>query len=86
MTVVSEIVSPGGFVSTQNGRANTGPTLPAPSIARTEKMTGPFASVASVCGDVHGLNAAGLTLHWKVEPGSSDKNSNVGVLSALTPW
>ena len=56
-----------------------GPTLPAPSRARTEKVCEPAGRSGAVKGEEHAANAPPSTLHSKVEPASLALNSNVGV-------
>ena len=59
--------------------------LPAASVARTEKVCSPSASVASVRGVVHGSNAPASIRHSNVEPGSLAKNVNCGVVWRVVP-
>jgi hypothetical protein len=60
--------------------AGVGSTFPAASLARTSKVCAPSASLAVVWGEEHGANEALSTRHSKLDPGSLDENSNVGVL------
>ena len=77
------IVVSGAVVSTVNVRvAGVGSTLPAASIARTENVCVPSASVPEECGDVQRANDPSppgpSSLHSNVEPDSDDVNENGG--------
>src|SRR5215212_9538316 len=79
-TLLPETSICGGWVSSRKGeRAGVGSTLPAGSIARTSNVCWPSASGAAVNGESHGANTALSSLHSNVEPGSVERNDQVGV-------
>ena len=78
------IVVLGGVVSTVKEReAGVGSVCPARSIACTANECWPSGSEFSVSGEVHPANGPPSTEHRKVEFGSLELNSKVGVLSLI---
>jgi hypothetical protein len=71
--------------ATVNEVVVAGPTLPAPSSARTANVCGPAGSAGNVNGDEQATNGPPSTLHWKLEPASLALNSKVGVSSPVDP-
>ena len=55
--------------------------MPAPSVARVSKVCVPSARALVVCGLVQLLQLPPSTRHSKLEPGSLEVKSNVGVVS-----
>ena len=81
---VMEVSDPA--VSTEKLRlAGLASVLPASSVARTSKVCGPSVSVPVVWGVVQEVKVPPSTAHSKVELGSVEVNSKVGVLSAVGP-
>ncbi|OLT23480.1 hypothetical protein BJF78_32240 [Pseudonocardia sp. CNS-139] len=68
--------STGAAVTVQIQVAGTPSVLPATSTARTANVWPPTARPVTVCGEVHGVNAAPSRLHSKAASGSSEANSN----------
>ena len=83
------IVVSGAAVSTVNERvAGVASTLPAWSVARTEKVWAPWASAGGVWaapGPLQAAKAPESMLHWKVEFASLEEKPKVGVESLVGP-
>ena len=60
-------------------------SLPAASIARTSNVWDPSVCVGGVFGEEQSFQGPLSTRHSKVESGSVEWNSNVGVLSRVRP-
>ena len=71
--------------ATWNVLVDAAPTLPAPSLARTEKVCWPASSDGVVNGDEQGTNGPPSMLHSKLEPGSFALNWKLGVSSSVGP-
>jgi hypothetical protein len=65
--------------------AGVASTLPAASVARTDAVCVPFASVLVVHTLVQAAHVAESTRHWNAEPVSVELNAYVGVLSVVVP-
>ena len=65
--------------------AGVASTLPTESVERTSKLCSPSASSGVVNGDSQGSQSPASSRHSKLEPGSSEENSKVGVGSGVTP-
>ena len=65
--------------------ASVGSTLPAASVARTEKVCAPWASPVSARGEVQVCQAPSSSLHSKVEPASVELNEMLALVEATVP-
>lgn len=79
-------VAGGAVVSTVQVRvASDGSTLPAASIARTEKVCVPSESPLSAFGEEHEAQLPESSLHSKLEPASLEENAKLSELELVVP-